>query len=113
MALVGRQIRAPKGIQRFSLRCLQQLLRIGITVTIWLSLSSCQAVTPTIPHQGMDIIPNCTEPCSPIRANPTNQPNIMELRGIWVQAKSITTAAQIGDVLRRAEAGHFNAIFVN
>src|SRR5512135_1024955 len=113
MALVGRQIRVPEGLQRVGLRRLQRLLKIGITVTIWLSLSSCQAVTPTIPHQGMDIIPNCTEPCSPIHANPTNLPNVMELRGIWVQAKSITTAAQIDEVLRRVEAGHFNAIFVN
>ncbi len=113
MAFVGEQVRVPKGLQRVDLRHRLRLLRMGIILIIWLSLSACQAITPAIPPQGMNIIPNCTEPCSPIRANSAIPINGTELRGIWVQAKSITTAAQIDEVLRRAEAGHFNAIFVN
>jgi len=39
--------------------------------------------------------------------------NTPGLRGTWVQASSVTTPEDIDEVLRRAEAGHFNAIFVS
>jgi uncharacterized lipoprotein YddW (UPF0748 family) len=37
----------------------------------------------------------------------------LELRGVWVQHRSLTTKEKVDEVLRRAEAGHFNAIFAN
>jgi uncharacterized lipoprotein YddW (UPF0748 family) len=36
-----------------------------------------------------------------------------ELRGVWVQAKSITTPEAVDETLARVEAGRFNTIFVN
>ncbi len=37
----------------------------------------------------------------------------MELRGTWVQGRSILTKDQVDEVISRATAGHFNAIFVS
>ena len=34
-----------------------------------------------------------------------------ELRGVWVQAKSITSKERIDELLKRVEAGNFNSIF--
>jgi uncharacterized lipoprotein YddW (UPF0748 family) len=36
-----------------------------------------------------------------------------ELRGLWVQHRSLTDKEKVDEVLRRAEAGRFNAIFAN
>lgn len=36
-----------------------------------------------------------------------------ELRGMWVQHRSLTSQEKVDEVLRRAEAGRFNAIFAN
>jgi uncharacterized lipoprotein YddW (UPF0748 family) len=36
-----------------------------------------------------------------------------ELRGVWVQHRSLTDREKVDEVIRRAEAGRFNAIFVN
>jgi uncharacterized lipoprotein YddW (UPF0748 family) len=36
-----------------------------------------------------------------------------QLRGIWVQARSVTSREKIDTVLQRVEAGGFNSIFVN
>lgn len=38
---------------------------------------------------------------------------IPELRGVWMQAKSITTPEKVDEMLARIEAGHFNAVFAN
>jgi uncharacterized lipoprotein YddW (UPF0748 family) len=43
----------------------------------------------------------------------TNQSHRPELRGVWVQHRSITTPEKIDEVIRRAEMGHLEAIFAN
>jgi uncharacterized lipoprotein YddW (UPF0748 family) len=41
------------------------------------------------------------------------QRDIDEIRGVWVQAESINTQENIDEMLRQAEAGGFNAVFVD
>lgn len=48
--------------------------------------------------------------CSPDSRLP---PAPLEMRGVWVQAESITTPDKADEMLDRVEAGRFNAVFVN
>lgn len=57
--------------------------------------------------------------CAPLRESeseaesPASEAESPGWSGVWVQAKLITTPEKIDEVLQRAEAGGFNAIFVN
>ncbi len=67
------------------------LLSISIAAVLLLSLAGCAENTPVT----------------------TAQVSSPELRGVWVQGRSIATREKIDEVLKQAEAGQFNAIFVD
>jgi uncharacterized lipoprotein YddW (UPF0748 family) len=48
--------------------------------------------------------------CVLMKGNPVEFP---EWKGLWVQARDVTTPESIDKVIRRAQAGGFNALFVN
>ena len=77
---------------------LSQYLRLGIFSVLILALMGQIEITQTYPLTVSYVDYRTKNP---------------ELRGVWVQTKSITSPEKVEEVLRRVESGHFNAIFVN
>ena len=77
----------------------QRFQRLGILSVLLFALGNVAA-------RRLGIFPFAISPIG-------RESNAPELRGVWVQARAITSRDKIDEMLTRAEAGHFDAVFVN
>lgn len=80
-------------------RSLREIFFMGIFVGLLLIVGGYIASTTGLLYSLTSLI-----------ANAADEP---ELRGVWVQHRSLTDQEKVDEIIRRAETGRFNAIFVN
>lgn len=91
------------------MRLMRQLFIIVVTLTFLLTLGAC------LVNRNDHL--SSPGPLAPLAQDsltmPTRGSSQPEIRAVWVQARSVSSQKEIDAVLKRAEIGHFNALFVN